>query len=467
MKLSIRTRLGLLIALVFFGVLGFILGSSMIALYWELNREIDKELQLENGWMIQLFETEFLGLLTPGGQQDEALAAEFYEELHEIYGYKQEFVIFALKTGTGRRVFSDGGLKNAQLLLPKGFWEQPEGFSNQLLAGRRYRVLISSHSWGFLVVGKENRTFFEVLDELLDILTPGIPLILILVLAGGWFLSRLAMRPVAEVAAAADKITMSQLEQRLPAYRGEDEFGQLVLTLNRMIGRIEAGVQKVRQFTQDAAHELRTPLTILRGELELLYQSPGITEEQLGALQKALDRTIMMSKIIDNLLLLAQSDSGQYPIQKTVFRLDEVLRQTVEDAEILAHNHSLEVRLERCDEVLFKGDEGLIRRLLLNLSENALKFTHSGMIQFTLAAHQELIELTVRDSGIGIPAEDLKHIFDRFYRVNKARTRAEGGSGLGLAICRWIVAAHGGSLHIDSEVGRGTMVRVELPAADG
>lgn len=466
MKFSIRTRLGLLIALVFFGVLGFILGSSMIALYWELNREIDKELQLENSWMITLFETEFLGLLNPGDQRDEALAGEFYEELHEIYGYKQEFVIFALNTGTGRRVFSDGGLKNAPLLLPRGFWEQPEGFSNQLLAGRRYRVLINSHPWGTLVVGKENRTFFEVLDELLDILTPGIPLILVLVLAGGWFLSRLAMRPVAEVAAAADTITMNQLEQRLPAYRGEDEFGQLVLTLNRMIGRIEAGVQKVRQFTQDAAHELRTPLTILRGELELLFQSPGMSEEQLGALQKALDRTIVMSKIIDNLLLLAQSDSGQYPIRKDAFRLDEALRQTVEDVEILAQNRSLEVRLERCDQVLFNGDEGLIRRLLLNLSENALKFTHRGMIQFTLALRPARIELTVRDSGIGIPAEDLKYIFDRFYRVNKARTRAEGSSGLGLAICRWIVTAHGGSIHIDSELGKGTTVRIELPASD-
>lgn len=463
MKYSIRTRLTLLITLVFLCIFVFILIAVALALYLGLNEKIDRELKIEQQRMIEIFEAEYRDLLFEAGKSRELLRDEFVEDLNERFQYQHLFVIFSLESKTGRRIYAGGELKNAQLLLPKGFLDKENGYYNQRFDGRLYRVLIDRKDWGTLVLGVENEAFFEVADEFKEIFLIGNPLIILFVFIGGRFLARRAMRPVVVAAETADKITLANLSERLSGYDKNDEFGILVKTLNNMIARLEQGMKRIQQFTQDAAHELRTPLTILRGELELLYQQANISDDFRSTLQKTLDRTISLNKIVEDLMLLAQFDSGRYPLRKKNFQLDQVMKEIVEDIKILAENRPIHVNLIHCEQVEFFADEQLIRRLLLNLSDNALKYTQKGQIDFSLKSQNEIIEIKITDTGIGIPEENLPHIFDRFYRVEKARTGSDKGSGLGLSLCKWIVEAHNGKIHIESTIMKGTTVTISLP----
>jgi heavy metal sensor kinase len=464
MKSSIRTRLTLLITLVYLCVFFFIVAAGALALHIVLEEAIDKRLTTELGRMTTLLEHEVAELLTATPERRRLVTARLLDQLHQIYNYSDEFVILSLETESARRVYGDGRIKNIQLLLPRGFLSQPEGFYDQRLGGVLHRVLIAKPGWGTLVLGAENQSFIEVAEQFKTILVIGLPLTLLLVLAGGRFLAHQAMRPVLTTAAATEHITLTNLDERLPEYYGKDEFGKLVDTLNLMIARLQQGVHRIQQFTQDAAHELRTPLTVLRGELELVFEQTDVPDEVLASLQKSLDRAIAMSQIVENLMLLAQSDTGNYPIQRCTFRLDELLRELVDDMTYLIEDNLIEVRLAHCENVDFSGDRQLMQRLLLNLSDNARKHTERGFVEFGLRKTGDKIDLSVRDSGKGIPPEKLPYIFDRFYRLDSARSRATGGSGLGLAICKWVVELHGGTIRIDSRPHEGTTVTVLLPA---
>jgi len=463
MKLSIRIRLTLLIGFIFFCVLVFLLAAGGLALYIRLNDELDRSLKIEKKFVTEMLETDFRDLFTATGESRKILEQSFVEDLNEIVGFSRQFVIVSLESNQARLIYTNSRQENVLSQLPRRFLSRTEGIYNQLLNRRRYRVIISKQSWGTLAIGLENRTFYEVIDGVAEILVVGVPLTFLLVLIGGWLLARLVMKPVVSTARTADNITLTNLEKRLPEYKGHDEFGILVTTLNHMIARIEEGVKQIRQFTQDAAHELRTPLTIQRGELELLYEQENLAEEARTAVQKTLDRAISMNKIIENLMLLAQSDTDSYPIQKNKFRLDEVLSETVEDAQNLSEKGAVKIRLNKGVPVEFIGDEHLIRRLLLNITDNALKYTHNGEIEFGLKPLPDMVEISIRDTGIGIPEEDLPHVFDRFYRVDKSRNTANRGSGLGLAISKWIVEAHNGEINIESIRGKGTVVKIRLP----
>ncbi len=462
MTLSIRTKLTLLIAAVFLCVLIFLTIAGAIGLYVGLNIEIDKSLAIEEDRLTELFEDEFIYLIGATGVTKDTLTEDLLDELNELYGYKQQYALFVLDLEEGQQTFEGGGISDVHLLLPENFLTREEGNYNQNYNGLHYRILTSKNDWGTLVLIMENRTYYDVVDQLKGILVVGIPITLILVLIGGRFLARLTMKPVVSIAEKAEKVTLTNFEQQLFEYKGKDEFGKLVVTLNRMIVRIEEGVKQIRQFTQDAAHELRTPLTILRGELELLYQNEKLNESNQGLLQKVVDRTIILSKIVDNLMLLAQSDSNGYPIEKKQFSLNNVLKDVVEDTEVLLENRKIKVTLQKSEPVTFHGDEQLIRRLLLNLSENAIKNTAQGEIEFCLESNENEITLSIKDTGTGIPQEELPLIFNRFYRIDKALSTVEG-SGLGLAICKWIVTAHAGEIKIESEMGKGTAVTISLP----
>ncbi len=464
MKLSIRNRLTLTITLVFFCSLGFLMAAGVLALYLGLTAELDKALRRERAYLRELMQTQFAPLtqnhheITP---EILDLRDELAEDLNEIVGFKHEFIIIGLTSGAQRRMFSDARQKNILLQLPEGFLSRDDGYYNLLLNQTRYRVNISQNAWGTLVIGIENRTFYEVMNEFKDFAVLGLPLAILTALVGGWLLAKIVMRPVVTIAREAESISLSNLQARLPVYTAKDEFGILIHTLNKMIARLEEGVKQIRQFTQDAAHELRTPLTIQRGELELLYQREDLPEEIRPILQRTLDRVISMSQLVDNLMLLAQSDSGRYPVQKQRIHLDRMLREIVEDCQILAENRRVEISLSRCDQSEYEGDPQLLRRLLFNLTDNALKYTQNGRIDFSLENRNGQIHITITDTGIGIPEEELPHIFDRFYRVDKART-AQSGSGLGLAICRWIVTAHGGEIVARNRPGGGTAFEIRL-----
>ena len=459
MRLSIRTRLTLLISLTFLFIVVFLIVAGALALYNGLQEEMDRALSEDQLRMTELFKNEFKDLPQATGENKKLLSKELTEELDETYRYTRQFCIFSLNTADlGLYV---GGLWGEQLAMPAEWLETSDGFFKGELNDIHYRMLARSYDWGRLIVGIENQTFWEVADEFKEIVFIGIPLMLVIIFMSGRFLAGLVMRPVVNVAQAAQELTLTSLEKRLPHYDGTDEFRVLTDALNAMIERIERGVDAMRQFTQDAAHELRTPLTLLRGELELLYQEEKLASPSRQVVEKMLSRAISLSKIVDDLLLLARSDSRELLISRKEFRLDQVFNDTIEDARTLVQDRPIEIKCEPLTPLTFSGDEQLIRRLLLNLADNAAKFTRAGFIEFVLREHEKTVEIIIRDTGVGIPEEEAPYIFDRFYRVEKSRSSA--GSGLGLSICRWIVKAHGGRIALSSLPGRGATVTVILP----
>lgn len=462
MNITIRGRLTIWFTLAFCAALLLVVGVLALELYHELNSEIHKALRTEENWITMMGEHEFSDSLIAQGISFDTLATNMNHEMDERYGLKRQFALMATKHNPGKIYFS-GGVKNVDRLLPFGFLQRLVGNYNITLAGDHYRVRLFRRDWGVVAVGVENETIFEVAERAGKILIWVVPLAILLAIAGGWLMAKLALRPVVAAARTAESISLENLHERLPAYSGKDEFGALVATLNRMIARLEQGVKRLQQFTQDAAHELRTPLTILRGEVELAYQDENTAEEKRAWLQKVLDRIIAFGQIVDNLMLLARSDSGDYPIHKKPFRLDVAVKEIFEDLQILAEGRPIAVQLENGQAVEFYGDEWLTRRLLLNLCDNALNCTSQGKIELSLKKIDSKIEIAISDTGKGIPAEDLPHIFDRFYRVDKARASNTGGSGLGLAISQWIVLVHGGKIEVTSKTGKGTIVRVSLP----
>jgi signal transduction histidine kinase len=381
-----------------------------------------------------------------------------------MYVNTRRFAIFILDSEGARQVITGGDrVEDYEAFLNQDPEMDTDQYFYQRHTGKLYRLHINRHQWGTILMGIESRILLDVAGQFGNILLIVIPITMVLVLVGGRFLSRRAMQPVLSAARSAENITVTNLSERLPDYPGQDEFGTLHETLNHMIDRLEVGIKRIQQFTQDAAHELRTPLAILRGELEMSYQDDRIPDEIRDGLQKSLDRTILMSKMVENLMLLAQSDAGRFELQKIPVHFDRLVTDVVEDISVLAEQRPITVTIEHCDPVLCQGDEQLLRRLLLNLSDNALKYTTSGHITYTLRKTSPSLELTISDTGIGIPASDLSHIFDRFYRVDASRSRDNGGSGLGLAICKWIVTVHGGQIKIERNTPEGTTVTLTLP----
>lgn len=290
-----------------------------------------------------------------------------------------------------------------------------------------------------------------------------------LLVAGGlgYVLARRALAPVDRLRAMTEEVTADRLDRRLPVANPHDELGRLAQTINAMIGRLAQSFSEVRRFTADASHELRTPLAVLRTEAELaLARSDGRAEQQqlLGSILEECER---LTKLTDQLLTLSREDAG---VAKAVLErvdLAALVRDVADTLSPLAEAGQvrLEVRADR--PAIVHGDTSRLRRVFVNLLDNALKYTpHGGTVSVELSGTDGRVVVSVRDSGIGIPPEHLPHVFDRFYRVDKARAREQGGTGLGLSIARSIVTAHSGHIELASTPGAGTVCTVTLPLGD-
>ncbi|NUM68840.1 HAMP domain-containing protein [candidate division KSB1 bacterium] len=319
MNLTIRGRLTIWFTLALSAVLLLVVAVIALKLYTQLDSETREALRSEEQWLTNLIDSEFLDLATAQGEELDSLAADLNENLEERYGLKPQFALVAVQRHHGRALGS-GGMHSIEQLVPPDLLERRAGIYTLVVADDHFRVRVFRREWGVAAVGVMNETLFEVAEEAGALLIWILPLAMLLALTGGWLMSKLALRPVAAAARAAESLSLANLRERLPAYAGKDEFGALVATLNRMISRLEEGVKRLQQFTQDAAHELRTPLTVLRGDVELAYQDESTADETRAWLQRILDRVIALGQIVDNLMLLARSDSGDYPIHKTAAR---------------------------------------------------------------------------------------------------------------------------------------------------
>jgi heavy metal sensor kinase len=309
------------------------------------------------------------------------------------------------------------------------------------------------------------RDLQQGLRDALWVLVPMFPLALLLASAAGYWVSRRALAPVDAITDTARSITAENLTQRLDVPPTGDELARLSATLNEMIARLESSFRRISQFTADASHELRTPLAVVRTTAEVALRAPNDDERSL-ALEQIVAEVGRTSHLVENLLQLAKADSGAERLVKAPVDVVALVREATTEIGVLAKTKGIRLASELPHgAVNVQGDARALRQLLLILLDNAVKYTPAGgRIELAISTQDGHASCSVRDTGIGIPAEDLPHIFDRFYRVDRARSREHGGAGLGLAIGRWIAEAHGGAIVVESELERGSVFRIHLPA---
>jgi heavy metal sensor kinase len=266
---------------------------------------------------------------------------------------------------------------------------------------------------------------------------------------------------------ATNAITVDRLDQRLPTQNPHDELGLLTETINEMIARLEGSFTEIRRFTADSSHELRTPLTALRTEVEVALSKPLTLADAIVVLGDVLEELVRMSRLTDQLLTLSRRDAGVERFVPSLLDLHALVAGVVDAMRPLAEAKEVLLRLDGESPVPVAGDEGRLRQVFINLVDNAVKYTPTGgSVTVRVGQRSRAAIVAIEDTGIGIPAEHAPRVFDRFYRVDKARTRAEGGTGLGLSIARSIVVAHGGSIDLASVPGKGTTCTVTLALDD-
>ncbi len=322
-------------------------------------------------------------------------------------------------------------------------------------------LMVSDQLVGYLQVGTVREQVDNALSLLLIVLVvSGLGAIVAAAIMGRLLAGR-ALRPIDAITQTALAISRADdLDKRILQVGPQDEVGRLAKTFNIMLDRLEGLFRGQQRFIADLSHELRTPLTTIRGNVDLMRRMKSIDEESLNAIQAESDR---MTRMAGDLLLLAQADAGQ-AIRRERVELDTLLLEVYRQMRPMTEG--VEIGIGEEDQAIVMGDADRLKQLLLNLVDNARKYTpRGGKVTLSLGCADGWARLSVADTGIGIPAQDLPHIFERFYRVDKARSRAAGGSGLGLSIAQWIAQAHGGKIDVQSAPGQGTIFTVRLPLA--
>jgi heavy metal sensor kinase len=319
-------------------------------------------------------------------------------------------------------------------------------------------------------VAHEEQTFGQSMNSLAMILLLGIPAALFLAILGGYFLAGRALSPIAAMAAKAREITAERLSERLPVENPHDEFGQLAMVFNETFLRLEDSSARLRRFTADASHELRTPLTAIRsvGEVGMNESMDAAScREVIGSMLEETDR---LTKLVDSLLTLSRADAGTVPFSREKVDLAALASEVSECLQVLAEEKEQSLTVAPPASVFTPTDRGTLRQALINLLDNAIKFTPAGgKIQVTVGTTpgSEAV-LAVSDNGPGIAPEHREKIYERFYRVDEGRSREVGGAGLGLSIVKWAVESNGGRIELDTGANRGSTFRIifPLPAKD-
>ena len=297
-----------------------------------------------------------------------------------------------------------------------------------------------------------------------DLCVSAIPAAL-LGLAGGWWLMRRALAPVAALTAAAERVHDGSLRTQLPRTGSGDELDRLTEVFNQMTARLADSFQRIREFTLRASHELKTPLTVMRGGCETALREQTVTAEQRESLLGEIDEIDRLAKIVDGLTLLTKADAGLIALNDEPVALDDLVRDAAGDGEILAQPHGIHLSITQCDTATVRGDQHRLRQVLLNLADNAVKYNvPGGTVTFALRRSGDTAELTIANTGPGLPPDQQARLFEPFFRGDTAH--AIEGSGLGLTICRWIVTAHRGTIDITSEPGKMTVTTVRLPLVE-
>jgi len=373
----------------------------------------------------------------------------------------------------GKVLYESGDLREpfvriSNLPLPTGSAEMNSFHRATAETGQRLMIYTLAYDSprGPIVVetGVSMEPLLHLLYSLFLILLIATPATLTGAAIGGHLLMAGPLGPVVALTEQAERIGRKELGERLPIIHSGDELERLSLSLNRMIDRLEDALAHNQRFSADASHELRTPLTIIRGELEALLEIPGLEAQAVEGISSAIDESDRMSRIVHNLMTISRLDGGGEGIEMLPVELTQIVRTTLDHMSLLAEEKRISMTCETIPPVCVSGDAMRLKQVIVNLVDNAIKYTpEGGRILVRLVAEDGQAVLIVADTGIGIPPESLPHVFERFYRTDKARSRESGGTGLGLAIVKAICGAHDGALSMQSTEGSGTTVRLQLP----
>jgi heavy metal sensor kinase len=380
-------------------------------------------------------------------------AVLFPDELHEMQGDE---------LSAAREVISELKLHGDTVTIRKG--DRVLGTSQSGTADAGARRAQRSIQGYVIEVSAPSYAIEAELAVVRRVILLALPLILLAAGLGGYWLATRGLRPLERVAGQARHITESNLETRIEIADAAEEVALLVASFNELLSRLDHSFDTMRRFVADASHELRTPVAVIRGEADVALSQERDAAEYRESLAIILDESRRMSRLIDDLLNLARSDAGHIMLRTQSFYLNELLAECCAGVQGLANAKGIQMECAPGGDLQFTGDEELLRRLTVNLLENAIRYTPAGgKVSASVKREADGVRLVVADTGVGIAAGDAARVFERFYRAGEARSRKDGGFGLGLAIVRWIAESHRGTVECASELGRGSRFTVTLP----
>jgi heavy metal sensor kinase len=461
----VRSRLTLWYVSVLAAVLLlFSIGTSVL-LFWQLRAQMDR-------YNVQDVETvEGLLYFTPGGQL--GLKEDYHNHPESKLVLER---LLEVRAPDGAVLYRNARLGNRSLGGEPFPGEGVGGYSNRagrLADGTRIRMVSRRHNIDgrptLIRLAYSEEHLWLHLEELLGASLLALPLTLAVAGFAGYALARRALAPLEQMARRAEEITSDRLSGRLPTSPDDvgDELDQLARVFNNTLGRLEQSFEQLRRFTSDASHELRTPLAAMRSVGEVGLQKGGGAGQYRDTIGSMLEEVNRLTRLVDALLTISRADAGAIQFHPSVFSVLELAREAAALLEVLMEEKSIKLILSGDESAAVKGDRLFLRQSLVNIIHNAVKYSPPRGTISVHVGHDETARVVVEiaDDGPGIPAEHLAHVFDRFYRVDKSRSRNDGGAGLGLSIASWAVKAHGGEIGLDSAPGSGCIFRICLPAA--
>ncbi len=454
--MTIRTRL----TLWYSGLLTLIIGVFGVALIAVLNWAWIEQTQAS---LLKVTNQAINQIVLSDGR----MRVQQLPDMTEMVGYAT-FFIQVWDAGTPPKIVDRSNPNILQPLDKDALRTTERRWSEVQIGDKHFYVLTyplytsASDRAGSIQVGTRLDQIDLAINRLIRIMIGIGAIAIILSLVIGSLIAGRALQPIETIAQAATRITAADdLSRRIPYNGPNDELGMLTVTFNATLERLERLFKAQRRFVADVSHELRTPLTTVQGNLDLIRRF-GPDKEAMEAMSSEIGR---MTRLVSDLLLLARADSGNLPMKKQVIDLDTIVLDVFREGRILGPQH--EIKLDKIVPARVNADPDRIKQLLLNLVTNGIKYTPAGgTITLNMSVKNGYAFVSVTDTGIGIPKSDLELIFERFYRVDKARSREAGGTGLGLSIAQWIIKSHGGTITADSEEGKGSTFTVQLPLLD-
>lgn len=466
---NLKFRISLSYSLLLILILASALFVSYQIIGLQLKNEIVADLKNKSGNVLSILQQEDISEEKSKNKHHDEQEEEQSEKSHRYGFWDVQLFTEGSDNNTVLFLFADGELKyitekyKTDNLKVKPF-EIPDGEVRDVIINDTPFSITALNMPEFtLYIGYKTTALFDLQHKLLNIFLIVFPIGVILSFLFGFLVTQKSMNIVKRISKTAESITSTNLENRIAIPKGNDEISSLIITLNLMIDRLDKSFVQAKQFSQDAAHEIRTPLTIIRGEIEELLENSETNETTIKTLENVLEEIQYLTSISERLLLIHKMDTNNIKYHFEPIDLSSLLVEISQDAEIISSEKNIEIQLDNKEGITINGNKELITRLLWNITDNAIKYNKPvGKILFSLSNDEKSVFVKIKDTGIGIPKEEIPKIFDRFYRVDKSRSRRLGGSGLGLAICNWIVELHNGEIVVNSEVNIGTEFCITL-----